>query len=54
MDASFDHFIPFNWNRDEPTAAEAVRVAGHTAAHRRTVNSSLGAAERRPPPPGAT
>jgi hypothetical protein len=29
-------------------------VAGHTAAHRRTANSSLGAAERRPPPPGAT
>lgn len=33
--------------------AEAVRMVGHTAVHRRTVNSSLGTAERLPPLPGA-
>ena len=51
VDASFVHFIPFLWSCNEPTAAEAVRVVGHTAVHRRTVNSSLGTAERLPPPP---
>ncbi len=53
VDASFVHFIPFLWSCNEPTAAEAVRVLGHTAVHRRTVNSSLGTAERLPPPRSA-
>jgi hypothetical protein len=54
VDASFRFLAPSSWGRDEPTAAELVRVQGHTALHRRTVNSSLGVAERRPPPAGAS
>ena len=44
VDASFRFLAPSSWGPDEPTAAEIVRVQGHTALHCRTVNSSLGAA----------
>jgi hypothetical protein len=52
-DASFSCFIPFSWRREEPSVAELVRAQGHNAPHRRTMNSSLRTAERRPPPAGA-
>ena len=51
--ASFSFLIPFSWGRAEPTVAELVRVQGQTAIHRRTMNSSLGAAERHPLPAGS-
>jgi len=52
-DASFSFLIPFSWRREKPTVAEKVRMQGHAAPHRRTMNSSLGTVERRPPPAGA-
>jgi len=44
VDASFRFLAPSSWGPDEPTAAERVRLQGHNALHRRTVNSPFGAA----------